>query len=78
MTKKVLIVDDSALMRRVMSDIIVEDEQLTVADTAKNGKNAIEHPVRNSNSVLAVLPANTETYRSPFTVSSVSPCTNGM
>ena len=36
MTKKVLIVDDSALMRRVMSDIIVEDEQLTVADTAKN------------------------------------------
>ena len=42
MTKKVLIIDDSALMRRVMSDIIVEDEQLTVADTAKNGKNAIE------------------------------------
>lgn len=42
MTKKVLLVDDSALMRRLMSDIIEEDEQLTIADTAKNGLNAIE------------------------------------
>lgn len=42
MLKKVLIVDDSALMRRLLSDIIEEDEQLTVADTARNGLNAIE------------------------------------
>lgn len=42
MIKKILIVDDSALMRRVMSDIIAEDEQLTVADTAKNGQNALQ------------------------------------
>jgi two-component system chemotaxis response regulator CheB len=42
MAKKILIVDDSALMRRVMSDIIEEDEQLTVAETAKNGENAID------------------------------------
>lgn len=42
MLKKVLLVDDSALMRRLMSDIIEEDEQLTIADTAKNGLNAIE------------------------------------
>lgn len=42
MTKKVLIIDDSALMRRVMSDIIEEDEQLTVVETAKNGQNGLE------------------------------------
>lgn len=40
--KKVLIIDDSALMRRVMSDIIEEDEQLTVADTAQNGLRGLE------------------------------------
>lgn len=40
--KKVMIIDDSALMRRVMSDIIEEDEQLTVADTAQNGQRALE------------------------------------
>lgn len=42
MLKKVLIVDDSALMRRLLSDIIDADEHLTVADTARNGLNAIE------------------------------------
>lgn len=42
MPKKVLIVDDSALMRRVISDIIEEDEQLTVSDTARDGRNAME------------------------------------
>lgn len=40
--KKVMIIDDSALMRRVMSDIIEEDEQLTVADTVQNGQRALE------------------------------------
>ncbi len=42
MEKKVLIIDDSALMRRVISDIINSDERLTVADTATNGVHAIE------------------------------------
>ncbi len=42
MEKKVLIVDDSALMRRLMSDIINSKEYLTVADTASNGVNAME------------------------------------
>lgn len=42
MEKKVLIVDDSALMRRLMSDIINSKEYLTVADTASNGMNAME------------------------------------
>lgn len=42
MEKKVLIIDDSALMRRLMSDIINSKEYLTVADTASNGVNAME------------------------------------
>ena len=39
--KKVLIVDDSALMRRVLSDIINYDEQLIVEKTANNGLEAL-------------------------------------
>lgn len=41
MEKKVLIIDDSALMRRVISDIIFSDEQLSVADMASNGQSAL-------------------------------------
>lgn len=40
---KVLIVDDSAFMRRMISDLISEDNaQFTVVGTAKNGKEAVE------------------------------------
>ncbi|MBO5485706.1 MAG: chemotaxis-specific protein-glutamate methyltransferase CheB [Eubacterium sp.] len=42
MEKKVLIVDDSALMRRMMSDIINSKEYLTVADTASSGISALD------------------------------------
>lgn len=42
MEKKVMIIDDSTLMRRVISDIINGDEQLTVADMAINGMLALE------------------------------------
>lgn len=35
--KKVLVIDDSALMRRVMSDIICTEPGIFVADTAENG-----------------------------------------
>ena len=40
--KKILVVDDSALMRRVFSDIINSDGKYTVADEAKNGVEALE------------------------------------
>ncbi len=41
--KKVLVIDDSALMRRVISDIINQDENLTVGGTANNGITALEN-----------------------------------
>ncbi len=40
--KNILIVDDSALMRRLISDIIKSDERLCVADLAMNGLEAFD------------------------------------
>ena len=40
--KKVLIIDDSALMRRVLSDIINSDERFMVCDVASNGLEAYD------------------------------------
>ncbi|MGX8797984.1 protein-glutamate methylesterase/protein-glutamine glutaminase [Fusibacter sp. JL298sf-3] len=42
MRKKVLVVDDSAFMRKVIMDMINSSDALTVVDTAKNGEEAIE------------------------------------
>lgn len=38
---KVLVVDDSAFMRKIISDMISEDPEFTVIDTAKNGVEAV-------------------------------------
>ena len=38
--KKIMIIDDSALMRRALSDIIKHTEQYKVAYTANNGEDA--------------------------------------
>lgn len=40
--KRVLIVDDSAFMRKVIADIVNSDPDLTVVDTAKNGQEAVQ------------------------------------
>ena len=42
MSKKILVVDDSALMRRVACDIIALDSRFEVEDTARNGLEALE------------------------------------
>ena len=40
--KKILVVDDSALMRRVASDIINSDSRYHVEDTARDGREALD------------------------------------
>lgn len=47
MPKKILIVDDSALMRRVLCDIIESDKRFEVADRAINGVEAFDLISRN-------------------------------
>ena len=42
MKKKILVVDDSALMRRVLCDIIDSDERFQVVDKANNGEEALD------------------------------------
>lgn len=42
MAKKILIVDDSALMRRVACDIIASDSRFEVEDIARNGLEALD------------------------------------
>jgi len=71
---RVLVVDDSALMRRIVSDMLSEDERIDVCGIARNGQEAleaverllpdvitldIEMPVKNG---LEVLPELATTY----------------
>jgi len=39
---KVLVIDDSAFMRKYISDMVTSDTQFEVVDTAKNGQEAVE------------------------------------
>jgi two-component system chemotaxis response regulator CheB len=51
--KKVLIVDDSALVRKQLSEIISENKEFVI-DTAKNGKDAIDKVIQNNYSVITM------------------------
>lgn len=39
---KVLIVDDSAFMRKLIQDFLTEDPRMTVVGSARNGEDAIK------------------------------------
>ena len=47
MKKNILVVDDSALMRMLMCDILKTDERFHVADKAQNGKEALDLLLKN-------------------------------
>lgn len=53
--KKILIIDDSALMRRVLSDIIERDERFHVYGMATNGLDALSIMQSKANEIDAIL-----------------------
>ncbi len=55
MGKKILIIDDSALMRRVISDIIKSHNEYEVADTARDGLEAFEKITANPGRFDAII-----------------------
>ena len=40
--ERILIVDDSSMMRRVLTDMLTSDKDIRVVGTAKNGEEALE------------------------------------
>ncbi|GEK32543.1 protein-glutamate methylesterase/protein-glutamine glutaminase [Kurthia sibirica] len=52
--KKLLIVDDSAFMRKLISDFFKEDDEITVVGTARNGKDAIDKIAKLNPDVLTM------------------------
>jgi len=59
MRKKVIIIDDSALMRRVLSDIIETDKRFVIDSTATNGLDALDQIVKEPKRFeLAILDIN--------------------
>ena len=55
MAKKILVIDDSALMRRVISDIINENNEYEVAAIAKDGVEGFDMIVSNPNLYSAII-----------------------
>ena len=55
MAKKILICDDSALMRRLISDIINSDKRFEVKDLACNGLEGLDLIVKNQASYDCVI-----------------------
>lgn len=51
---KVLVVDDSTLIRKIVTDLLAKDQDFEVVGTAKNGKEAIEFIQKNPVDVLTL------------------------
>lgn len=51
---KVLVVDDSAFMRRVISDMLNSDEAIEVIDTARNGKEGFEKVIAQNPDIITL------------------------
>lgn len=56
--KKILVIDDSALMRRVLSDIISTDERFVVGDTARDGVEGLDYIIKNNDYDVILLDIN--------------------
>ena len=54
MSIKVMVVDDSAFMRKIISDILGADNEIDVIGTARNGKDALEKLERMSPDVITL------------------------
>ena len=54
MRKKILVIDDSALLRRVMCDIINSDSNLQVVDTCKDGVEGYEKLKNNTFTIFII------------------------
>ncbi|MCR5793222.1 MAG: chemotaxis-specific protein-glutamate methyltransferase CheB [Lachnospiraceae bacterium] len=55
MKKNILVIDDSALIRRVLSDIINSDDRFQVCGTATNGIEALDIVIRDYKSIDALM-----------------------
>ena len=55
MLKNILIIDDSALMRRILSDIIISDGRFQVFDTAANGQEGLDIMLKSSQDIDVVI-----------------------
>lgn len=55
MKKNILVVDDSALMRRLLSDIINSDDRFVVSKVAINGLEALDYVTENYNKIDAIV-----------------------
>lgn len=51
---KVLVVDDSAFMRKLISDLIAEDSSFEIVDTAKNGLEAVDKTIQHKPDVITM------------------------
>jgi two-component system, chemotaxis family, protein-glutamate methylesterase/glutaminase len=51
---KVLVVDDSVFMRKIISDMIGEDDRFQVVDTARNGREAVQKAKQHAPDVITL------------------------